>query len=191
MRRKRRRRNSALTFVFFVMTIVFMMTTGLLFAARYKDAKKPVYEYVSMTDEASANAYVWLSQIEENGLTYDDIKNCMGDFNLEIVKTPTKEKGVYSVKIADGSYDYCVSQARMGFEKAYRLAVINRLKISGYEGEISDELVDRLMMEAYDVNTEQYLDEQNVKLLSDFTDISEKYEGERSLVKEENDEKDK
>lgn len=187
MRKKRRRRGGAMAAVFFVLTIVFMIISGLLFAARYKESKKPVYEYVSMVDEASAKAFVWLSQIDDNGLTYEDVKACMGEFNLEIVKTPAKDKGVYDVQIVDGSYDYCVAQAETGLEKAYKMAVCKRLLTSGYEGEISDETVETLMKEAYEVSVSDYIREQNITLIPEYDELSAKIIAEKSkdIVREE------
>lgn len=184
-RKKKKKRGGVVTAVLFILCIALLVIIGMLVAVRYKEAKQPVYEYISMTDEAAAKAYVWISQIENTDITYDDVKSCMGEFNLELVKTPAKKKGVYNRKLADGTYDYCESQARIGFEKAYRLAVMKRLRNSGYEGDINEELVDELMMEAYEVSVSDYLRGREVAVFPSLQEISSRYEGEVSNEKTE------
>ena len=179
-RRKKKKRGGAVTAVLFILCVALMIIVGMLMVVRYKESKTPVYEYVSVTDEAAAKAYVWLSQIENTDITYDEVKSCMGDFNLELIKTPTNKKGVYSRKLADGTYEYCEGQAKAGFEKAYRLAVMKRLRNSGYEGEITEALVDELMIEAYEVSVSEYLRGCNVSVFPSAQEISSRYEGEVS-----------
>lgn len=184
-RKKKKRRGGAVTAVLFILCITLLIIIGMLVAIRLKESKTPIYEYVSMTDEAAAKAYVWLSQIENTDITYDEVKSCMGEFNLELIKTPTKKRGVYFREIADGAYEYCESQARVGFEKAYRLAVMKRLRNSGYEGDINEGLVDELMMEAYEVSVSDYLKGREVAVFPSLQEISSRYEGEVSNEKAE------
>lgn len=188
-RRSRRRGGGAQAFVFFVLCVVFMIMTGLLLVARYKESKKPVYEYVSMTDEAAAKAYVWLSQIEDTELSYEDVEGLMGSFNLEVIKTPTGKDGSYDIEIAQGSYDYCVAQAKLGFEKAYKSAVQKRLIASEYEGEITDDLVDSLMQEAYGVSVSEYLNMQNIAFLPEETALLEEIKSRETKALEDKSEK--
>jgi len=177
-RRKKRRRGSALAAVLFVLCITLIVIVAMLTVALIRNKDKAVYEYVPMTEEASAKVYVWLSQIDGTELTYDEVKNCIGDFNLELVKTPTKEKGLYNRKLADGAYEYCLNQAQTGFEKAYKLSVMKRLKSSGYEGTITEQLVEELMMEAYEVSVADYLKGCNVDIFPSQQEIISRYEGE-------------
>lgn len=178
-RRRRRRRLSALVPVLFILVIALMVIVGMLIYTRAKEAKEPKYKYISMTEEAAARAYVWLSEIENSNITYDEIKELMGDFNMEVVETPTGQKGVYVRSIADGSYDYCLSQAKTGLERAYRKAVINRIMAAGgIEGEVTDATVEELMMEVYGLSVSEYLDGQNVDIFPDINELNQKYSGE-------------
>ena len=178
-RRRRRRRLSALVPVLFILVLALMAIVGMLIFTRAKEAKEPKYTYVSMTEEAAARAYVWLSEIDDCNITYDDLKAIMGDFNMEIVETPTGEKGIYTKALADGSYEYCLSQAKTGLERAYRQVVINRLMVAGgIEGEVTDATVEELMMEEYGVSVSEYLEGQNIDIFPSLDELNQKYSGE-------------
>ena len=163
---KRKNRRKSIFIVILILIIAILIGCFGIFAIKeYKASKEPSFEYVSMTEEASARALVWLSQIDDIDLSYDDVENCMGSFNLEVVKTPTEEKGVYTISLADNSYEYCQSQAQTGFEKAYKSAVKSRIIASGYEGNVSDETIEDLMMQTFGMSVSEYLKQCNVKLL--------------------------
>lgn len=180
MRKRRRRKRTLVTGVLFVICCILTVIIGVLLVSGYKASRKPVYEYVSMTDAASAKAYVWLTQIENTSLTYDEVAECMGDFNLEIVKQPMKKKNTYEVKLADGAYEYCQVQAQAGLEKAYKLSVKRRLVAAGCEEECTDELIESLMMEAYGVSVSDYLSGCDIKVFPTLEEIKSEYEGEVS-----------
>ncbi len=178
------RRQNRIKTVFIAVLIIVIMILAIIMVVfgvkRYKESKKPVYEYISMTEEASARAYVWLSQIEDTDLSYEDVKACMGDFNLELVKTPMKEKGHYQRAIADGAYQYLLSESKVGLEKAYKLAVMHRIENSGYEGTVNEELVEKLMRETFGMSVSEYLTQCNIVVLPTEQSLIEKYEGEVS-----------
>ncbi|MDO4188053.1 MAG: hypothetical protein Q4D29_03610 [Lachnospiraceae bacterium] len=175
-RLKRKNRNKSIWIIILVVVIVILLAgIGIGYAKYYKkNYKDPSFEYISMTEEASARAYVWLSKIEDTDLSYEEVKNCMGNFNLEVIKKPTDVKGEYTYELAEGGYDYCRNQARVGFEKAYYEAIKKRIVNSGYEGTVDDELVDRLMTETFGMSVSQYIDECDIKLLPDLVDINVK-----------------
>ena len=175
-RLKRKNRSKSIWIAILVFIIVFLIGAFLIAYAKYykKTYKDPSFEYISMTEEASARAYVWLSKIEDTNLTYEDVKSCMGSFNLEVVKTPTDVKGQYEYKIADGSYEYCLKQAELGLESAYLLAIKNRIIATEYSGEVTDELVGRLMEETFGMNVSEYLKKHEIKLLPEEKDINVK-----------------
>lgn len=172
------RKKSALTPILIGLVFIMAATIGLFIFKEYNDSKQIKYSYVSMTDEASARAYVWLNEIDDMPLSFDDVKECMGDFNLEIVLTPTEERGTYVQSLADGSYEYVENQAKTGFEKAYRLVVISRLKDSGVEGECTDETVDELMSKTFGVTVAEYLDSCEVELIPSKEKLESMYSGE-------------
>lgn len=175
LRKKNKSKN--IWIVILVLIILFLIGAICFSYARYykKNYIDPSYQYISMTEEASARAFVWLSKIEDTGLSYEDVKNCMGSFNLEIIKKPAKVKGEYTYEMAEGSYEYCTGQAKAGFEKAYYEAVKRRIIDSGYEGTVTDELVDRLMTDTFGMSVEQYIGECNVSILPEKSEIDEEY----------------
>ena len=180
VRRSRRRNRRKNVIIIFLLMIVFILigSIAVILLKQYRDSKKPSIQYVSMTEEASAKAFIWLNKIEDTGLTYEDVKNCMGDFNLEVIKTPTSEKGVYELSIADGAYEYCSNQAKIGIEKAYKLALCKRIAATGYSETISDELVERLMNETFGMSVSEYIDKCGITLLPSKQELEQKYSGE-------------
>lgn len=176
--KKSNRRKSVLIWVLIILLIAIAAATGYLGYTQYKKSKEPVNLYYSMTEEASARAYVWLSKIDDMNLSYDDVKECMGDFNLEVIKTPTDQKGVYSLSLAEKAYEYCENQAEVGLEKAYKKVVSDRITSSGYEGTITDDTVENLMMDTFGLSVSDYLKECNITLLPSEEEIIAKYSGE-------------
>lgn len=185
-KRRKLRILSVLTPILTIAVIALCLIIGMLFYKQYKESKEIKYEYVSMTEEAAARAYVWLNDIENNELSYDEIKDCMGQFNLELVLTPSKTKGEYDRAIAENAYEYCVSQAEEGLEKAYKKAVINRLIAADYELDHNsiptDETVESLMKDTFGISVSEYLKKMNVKLLPSNDELNSMFTG---VVKDE------
>lgn len=177
--KRKNRRKSVWIIILLIIILLLCALIGYGVFKQHRDSKKPSMQYISMTEEAAARAYVWLSKIEDIELSYDDVKECMGDFNLEVVKTPI-DKNTYKIEPADGAYEYCRSQASIGLEKAYKMAVCRRIKASGYEGTASDEVVEEIMMKTFGMTVEQYLKECNIELLPTEAEVQEKYAGEVS-----------
>jgi len=156
--------------VFIILALLGVM--GYFGAKSYKEKyKAPSYKYIPMTEEASARAFVWLKRIDDIDLSYEEVKECMGSFNLEVIRKPTEVKGEYTYELVDGAYGYCESQAKIGLEKAYYLAIKKRITNSGYEGEVNNELVDRIMDETFGMSVSEYLNKHDIKLLPEINEI--------------------
>ena len=172
LKRKNRRKNIWICILIFIILLL-IAAFGIAYARYYKQTyKEPSMEYISMTEEASARAYVWLSKIEDTDLSYEDVKDCMGSFNLEVVKKPTDVKGEYTYELEESSYDQCLNQAKTGLEKAYKMAVLRRVSAEGYTENLSDGLVEQLMSETFGMSVSQYLNECNIKLLPEKDEIN-------------------
>lgn len=139
---------------------------------------EPVYRSVSMSEEASARAYIWLNEIDDMPLSYTDIKGMMGDIQLKLVLTPTGEKGKYMQTLAEGTFGDCEGRARAGLEKAYREVLKHRFLAAGYEGEMSETLADDMMREAYGISISEYLESCEVQLLPTLEELTGMYSGE-------------
>lgn len=158
--------------------IIIAALVALLFWELREDKKEPVYKYASVSEEAAARAYVWLNQIEDMHLSYGDVRKMMGDIRLELILTPGREDGMYMQTLAEGTLADCESRAQNGLERAYREVVRHRLADAGYEGEISDAMLDDLMREAYGVSVSEYLASCQVQLLPTTEELTEMYIGE-------------
>jgi len=178
LKKTKKYKKSILLFLI-ITAVTFAIIAGLMLLLVVKNSRnKPVYEYVSMSEEAAARAYVWLSQIEDMPLSYTEIKEMMGDIQLQLVLTPAGEKGTYMRTLADNTFEECQEQTQTGLEKAYREVIRYRLLTAGYEGEISDDMLDEIMQEAYGVSVSQYLSFCEVQLMPALEELTELYSGE-------------
>ncbi len=175
----RTKRYENILLLFVVIAVTFALFFGFLLLLEVRETpNEPVYESVSMSEEAAARAYVWLSQIEDMPFSYTEIRKMMGDIQLQLVLTPAGEKGKYVRTLADGTFADCQEKARAGLEKAYRGVVRYRILASGYEGELLDDRLDDLMREAYGVSVSEYLSYCNVQLTPTLEELTEMYSGE-------------
>ncbi len=178
MQKAQKRRSSILP-VFIIISAALVVILGLiLFLKSMKSKTESVYRYVSMSEEAAARAYIWLNQIEDMPLSYTEIKEMMGNIRLTVVLTPAGEKGRYIQTLAEDTFADCEKRAQDGLEKAYREAVRYRLLDAGYEGVITDDMLDDMMREAYGVSVSEYLSFCEVQLLPALEELTEMYSGE-------------
>ncbi len=178
MKKAKKFRNGILLFII-LLSVAFAIILGAMLIWDFINSKKePIYEYASMSEEASARAYVWLNQIEDMPLSYTEIKEMMGDIQLELVLTPAEEKGKYMRALSDNTFAVCRKKANDGLEKAYREVARYRLLSAGYEGEISDDMLDTMMREAYGISVAEYLSYCNVQLMPTLEELTEMYSGE-------------
>ncbi len=178
MSKTRKFRNSILLFIIMISLLAAAALVCMLLWELRNSRKEPVYEYVSMSEEAAARAYVWLSQIEDMPLSYTEIREMMGDIQLQLVLTPTGEKGKYMRTLADDTFADCREKAQNGLEKAYREVARYRLLEAGYEGEIADDMLDDMMREAYGVSVSEYLSFCEVQLMPALEELAGMYSGE-------------
>lgn len=175
--RKKKRRNYggiiAATLAFIILLAAIIM---LLFYIE-KQAKQPKHEYISLTEEASAKTYVWLSEIENLNISYEDVKEIMGDISLDILLTPTKVKGEYEMSMIEGTYEEAYEKARAGLEKSFKQAVIDRIKSEGFEGNVNDAEVDGLIKEVYGISVSEYVDICEVQVIPAKDVLEAQYSG--------------
>ncbi len=178
MRRKKKRGNGILLF-FMIISVSLIVVLVCMLLLKLRDSRKePVYVSVSMSEEAAARAYVWLNQIEDMPLSYTEIKEMMGDIRLELVLTPAGEKGKYTQALAEDTFADCQEKAQNGLEKAYREVARYRFLAAGKEEEISDDMLDDMMQEAYGVSVSEYLSFCDVQLMPTLEELTEMYSGE-------------
>lgn len=161
-------------------TLLFLWSGFLItfFVISYQKSHRVLSETIDMADEVVAKAYVWLSEIEGNSLTYEETKEIFGEISLECTLTPKKRKNLYDRTLVEGSYESCASLATVGFEKAYKTVVQNRLILEGFEGEVTETLVEELMMSSYQISVSDYLKNYGPILMPSKEEVVTKYEGE-------------
>lgn len=173
------KRSKAWLAVILAISFLFAAILGfMIFLSSRASKKEPIYQYASMSEEAAARAYIWLNQMEDMALSYEEIKERMGEISLKIVLTPGEEKNTYVQSLDGDTYTECMKQAQNGLAASFRDAVRQRFSDAGYEGEISDEMLDEMMQEEYGVSVSEYLALCEVQLLPDLEELTETYSGE-------------
>jgi len=171
--RKKKSKAPVVFLIFVIIVLLGILTAGLVFYL--KSLKEPKYEKVSLTEEVSAKAYVWLSNIEDMEVSFDEIRDAMGDISLDLVLTPTGERHMYSQEIIEGSYNECCIKADEGLKKAYALVLSNRLKKEGYLEEVDVNKAEELMKEAYGISLMEYFEKEEIELMPSEEDLKLKY----------------
>ncbi|MDY6104358.1 MAG: hypothetical protein SPI28_07505, partial [Acetatifactor sp.] len=107
-------------------------------------------QFVSVTEEITAKAYVWLEQIQDMKLSYPEVRDAVGDVEIQIQRVK-KPDGEASVEVVVSSYEEAEESALDSLEELYRRVLTQRLKEAGYEGTCEQADLDRMMQEAYGV----------------------------------------
>lgn len=182
-KRKRKRGQKSTNVIAVLLVLLLSLTLSAILVAvlawKVQESKRePLYETVSMSEEAAAHAYLWLSQIEDMPLSYAEIKQLMGEIHLTLVLTPTEEKGRYTRTLAQGSVADCQNRAQAGLKEAYREVVRYRCQAAGYEEELTDAMLEALMQETYGISVSEYLASCKVQLLPTQEELEKTYQGE-------------
>jgi len=175
--KKRRRRRSALAPIFLAI-MLFFICIGIiaLMVIKYKENMQPVYDEISLSEEVSAKAYVWLNQIDDMNISYEDLRQAIGDINLTVELTPSGKKGIKNQQIVDGAYEQCLEKAYSGLANAYWQVVASRLTESGYDKPINQNTVEKLMKDTYGLSIVDYLKAcEDLSLLPSKEDAMTKY----------------
>ncbi|MCF0131993.1 MAG: hypothetical protein HUJ71_09675 [Pseudobutyrivibrio sp.] len=163
-----------------LLSIAITVTSGMLlagggFVAYQKLTFQPYVKTVSLSEEAAAKALIWLSDIEGNILSYEDVHELMGTIELQIDMIPTDTRGVYAQTLDEDSYDSCQAMAEEGLRKAFCQVVIDELLAEGYQGTADYNTVEELMQETYGISVEEYLGGCKVELIPSFESLDKKY----------------
>ncbi len=175
---RRRRRRFRFKFLLFGILGCLLIAGIVWFIFHKREESRPLMVPISITEEVSAKAYAWLNQVDDTGLSYEDVRNIMGELQLMVVFTPTLQRGHYMQELQKGTYDSCAQSAWESFELAYRQVMKNRLKAEGYPGECTDDRLDALMKEAYGMTVSEYLATCEISLMPDWDQLSARYSGE-------------
>lgn len=148
---------------------------GIMTLAMYKDSKRVQYRTVSLSDGVAARYYEFISEIDGNGITYDDCLAAAGEINLELVLSSTKNKGKLNQEIIEESYKNAKENSKTGLYKIYKQVIKNKIQQEGYEGDVTDEMIEKLMQESFNMSVEEYINNQNIKLIDEYEALKEKY----------------
>jgi len=182
-RRKKKKKKSIWTPILFLLVLVLISIIGFMGYRNFVESKKVIIKEVDLSDKAAAMCLVWLGQIDDNQLSYEDVKLCMEGVTIPVTYSPTGKRCVYTQSIQETDYEASLEKAKGGLKKAYILTVKNRLEADEYEGEITDELIEELMQKAYGISIDVYLEQCDIQILPAFEKLSEEYSGEVEDVK--------
>lgn len=175
---RRRRRNGPVIALLLIIILIMAGAIAAMIIYAGKKQNEPKINKVSITDEIAAKTYVWLSEIEQMNLSYEEISEMYEEINVDVILTKTKGKNTYEQKLDESSYEEARIQAKEKLENIYRKAISNKIKSEGYENDFDDRLVDDLMQEAYNMSVSEYIEYCNVDYFPSKEKMSLKYSGE-------------
>ena len=180
-KKKRKKKKSIMTPILLLLVLILVTIVGLFSYKEYqeyKEAQKIKVKTVDLSDKATAMALSWLADIDDNGLDYRKVRDCIGELKLSVTLTPAGKKKTYMQSIEESNYADCQEKAYEGLKKAYVKAVETRLINEGFEGEVTESFVDELMQEAYGLSLDEYLKSMDIQLLPTWEELSTQYSGE-------------
>lgn len=180
-KKKRKKKKSIMTPILMLMVLILAAIVGFFcytYYNEYKESQKSRVKIVDLSDKATAMALSWLANIDDNGLDYDIVKDCMGELSIPVTLTPTENRKVYSQSMQESDYATCLERANEGLKKAYIKIIEKRLADEGVENEVTEDYADELMKEAYGISLDEYLELSNIQVLPDWEELNTQYSGE-------------
>lgn len=175
---ERRKRTNPLVWKIPVALLAVTLLAGIVavhvlaFQNRGKGPEKE--QTVSVTEEVTARAYVWLQQIEDMELSYPEVRETIGDVEIQLVKNPGDSAG----ELVLSSYEEAKQKAMQGMEQLFCKVLTDRLKKSGYEGSCEPADLDRMMQDAYGVTVSEYIIQCEIPLLPTTEELQKRLEQE-------------
>lgn len=180
--RRKRRKDSSIIAVTFIVFILIVALAGIVIYSTIK-SKEPKYKYESLTEEITAKTYVWLNEIDDMELSYEDIRDTFGEIKIEIVLKKAKGKGMYIQSLNEESYNAAVEQIKAGINKLFKQVIVEKIRSEGFEGEISESLLESIMTESYKMTISEYIDNYASDIIPDKNTLINKYSGEVAYEK--------
>lgn len=178
---ERRKRTNPLVWKILVALLAVTLVAGIVavhvLAFRNRGRGPEKEQTVSVTEEVTARAYVWLQQIEDTELSYPEVRETIGDLEIQLEKDQ-KNPGDSAEALVLSSYEEAKQKAMQGMEKLFCRVLTERLQKSGYEGSCEPAELDRMMQDAYGVTVSEYIRQCEIPLLPTTEELQKRLEQE-------------
>lgn len=135
---------------------------------------------LDMTERAAVTALDWLQEIEGVSVSLEDMESYMQGLTMQVnlaVEQSARFKGTFHCHILPDSYEACNQAAYEAFAMSFRELLGERLRMSGYEGDTSQEAVEALVTETFGMSTVSYLMTCAPALLPSLEELQNQYDG--------------
>jgi len=179
---KRRRKHKALRGVLLLVCNLLFLAIGALLCFIFlklkeqpknqSDAQAVKTCVVSVAEECTAKAAVWLNGVEETYWDYDSVAACFAGLGVEAEGTYMQDTGLWQWNIAEEEYNACEKQAYDRLADLFRGILISQ----GHLENLSEEQVDVQLQELLGKPLAEYLQGCDIDLMPSKEELLSKVE---------------
>ncbi|MCM1534814.1 MAG: hypothetical protein NC126_02690 [Clostridium sp.] len=174
-------RNATVTSIFLISGfLIILLAYSHFFIAGGRNFSGEWTANLDMTQQAAVNALDWLQEIEGVSVSLEDLALSMQELTVQVkldMEQTVRFKGTFQCHILPESYEACNQAAYEAFAMSFRELLGERLRMSGYEGDIGQEAVEALVEEAFGMPTVSYLMTYGPALLPSLEELQARYDG--------------
>ncbi len=174
-------KNATVTFLFLMSgLLLILLIYSYFFNAGGRNFSGEWTAELNMTEQAAVRALDWLQDIEGVSVSLEEVESYMKGLTVRVnlaMKQTARFQGDFQCYIVPESYEACNQAAYEAFAISFRELLGERLRMSGYEGDTSQEAVEALVAEAFGMSTVSYLMSCGPTLLPSLEELQARYDG--------------
>ncbi|MCM1325903.1 MAG: hypothetical protein NC094_06270 [Bacteroidales bacterium] len=174
-------RNATVTSVFLISGfLIILLAYSHFFIAGGRNFSGEWTANLDMTQQAAVNAIDWLQDIEGVSVSLEDLALSTQELTIQVeldMEQTARFKGTFHCHILPESYEACNQAAYEALAMSFRELLGERLRMSGYEGDIGQEAVEALVEETFGMSTVSYLMAYGPALLPSLEELQDRYDG--------------
>ena len=141
-----------------------------------KSFKGDYVRRIDITDQVTANAAVWLKDVEGAEIEADWIRSMTDGIYADVCLSFTPDglsKGSFTETLDEASYEACREEAYRMTCECLKELIIKRLVAVGYAESMSDDEADALITEALNMPLESYVKNAGIALIPDYNELAD------------------
>ena len=179
--------------LFKVLAVILIILLGYISYAYYMKNEKlnsiegRYVRSVDLADESAGSATDYLSGIIGADISYDEVKNAMGDVSVDVFLTVTeenKESGLLSISVSEDKYNEVYENTLSVLEDMFKDIILKRLSDAGFD-EYNKDNLDPLISDSLGMPLREYLRSYGPKLIPTLDELKDLYDREETYEKTE------
>lgn len=174
-------KNATVTFLFLMSgLLLILLIYSYFFNAGGRNFSGEWTAELNVTEQAAVRALDWLQDIEGVSVSLEEVESYMKGLTIQVnltMKQTARFQGNFQCYIVPESYEACNQAAYEAFAISFRELLGERLRMSGYEGDTSQEAVEALVTETFGMSSVSYLMSCGPALLPSLEELQTRYDG--------------